>query len=264
MNHEQILRIIELCKTVEKQGFDPFNVDVKASLTMLKQYLPHWKELDELLLDMEAIRKITGLLRLQGEWIRHRVSTLYVEPLLVELKLKMLPDEKLASILLRSFHPIVSVDQISAARMRQALDYWQKLAPLKERMANLLAEQSLEPGSITFDELLDMHVLSNEEFDDGLQDLWQELRQLKSGFEKGRVPYWEFVVAGSYEDTSRRAYLTAFLVSEGYARMEVDPLKEEIYVIPNERQLTPPNGVLPRSVVTTFDKESWAKMRRRG
>lgn len=260
LSYEQIMRIIDLCKAVEKEGFDPFNVDVKSSLRTLKKYLPQWKELDELLLDMEAIRRIAGLIRLQGEWIKHRVSTLYVDPLLVELKLKILSEEKLASIFLQSLHPIVSLNQISPAKVKQALDYWNSLLPLKERMIALLGDTSIEPGSLSFDELIRLEVLSEEEFNDNLQKLWSELLEKRSQYTEGKILYWEFIASDSYEGSVRRAYLTSFLVSEGYAAMEVDPLKETIYVVPNEEQKLPPKNALPRSIAVTFDNESWQKI----
>ncbi|MFQ5969249.1 MAG: hypothetical protein ACE5J2_01965 [Nitrososphaerales archaeon] len=260
LSYEQIMRIIDLCKVVEKQGFDPFNVDVKSSLRTLKKYLPHWKELDELLLDMEAIRRITGLIRLQGEWIKHRVSTLYVDPLLVELKLKILSEETLASIFLKSLHPIVSLDQISPAKVKQALDYWNSLLPLKERMIALSRDTSLELGSISFDELIRLKLLSEEEFNDNLQKLWSELLEKRSKYREGKIPYWEFIASESYEDSVRRAYLTSFLVSEGYAAMEIDPLGETIYIVANDEQKLPPKNAFPRSIAVTFDNECWQKI----
>jgi len=260
MSYEQIVRIIELCRAVEKEGFDPFKVDVKASLTTLKRYLPQWEEIDELLLDMEAIRRITELIRLQGEWIKHRVSTLYVDPLLVELKLKMLPEEKLAQMLLQSFHPIASLEQISPARVRQALDYWNRLAPLKDRMIKLMGDREFDLGTISLDDLLKMEVLSEKEFNDSMQSLWQEMLGERTGYNDSRIPYWKFVARESYEDSVRRAYLTAFLVSDGYARMEVDPLKEVVYIIPNERQQKPPEKAMPRSIAISLDSENWQKL----
>ncbi|MFQ5920635.1 MAG: hypothetical protein ACE5JV_01295 [Nitrososphaerales archaeon] len=262
LSYEQIVRIIELCRAVEKEGFDPFKVDIRSSLRTLKRYLPRWKEADELLLDMEAIRRLAELIRLQGEWIKHRVSTLYVDPLLVELKLKMLPEEKLAGILLQSLHPIVSLNQVSPAKLTQALDYWNRLAPLKERMAKLLAETSLELDTISHDDLVGMEVLSEKEFNDNMQGLWQELLERSKSHADGKVPYWEFIAGEdeSYEDSVRRAYLTTFLVSEGYARMEIDPLEESIHLLANERQQEPPREALPRSIVVSFDSGSWQEL----
>ncbi|MEE9134993.1 MAG: hypothetical protein V3U25_03985 [Nitrososphaerales archaeon] len=260
LSYEQIMRIIELCKAVEKEGFDPFNVDVESSLTTLKKYLPNWKELDELLLDMEAVRRITGLVRLQAEWIKHRVSALYVDPLLVELKLKMLPEDKLASIFMRSLHPIVNLNQISPAKVKEALDYWNRLAPLKERMAKLQGDRSIEAGHLTFEELVKMEVLGEEEFNDSLQKLWEELLQRRSEFAKDKIPYWEFIGSELYEDSVRRAYLMTFLVSDGYVEMEIDPLEEAIYIVPNQHQKLPPKEALPRSIAVTLDSGSWQKI----
>ena len=259
LNYEEIIRIIELCKAVEKEGFDPFNIDVNSSLRTLKNYLPQWKKLDELLLDIEALRGITGLIRLQAEWIKHKASTLHVDPFLVELKLKMLSEETLASILMQSIHPIVSLNQISPDKIIQALDYWNRLPLIKDRIGKLNGDTLIETEYLTVEELIKMKVLSLEEFDAGLQILWDELLQKRTEFIENKIPYWEFIGSKSYEDSVRRAYLTSFLVSEGYAGMEVDPLKELIYIIPNEQRRSPPEDMLPRSIAVTFDNESWQR-----
>jgi len=47
------------------------------------------------LLDAEALNRIAAIVRLQGDWLKHRASSLYIDPILVELKIRMLEPERL-------------------------------------------------------------------------------------------------------------------------------------------------------------------------
>ena len=86
---EELLRIIDLCRTVMRRGVDPFEVDIMRALKTLKTHLPGWNHLDDLLLDAEALNQLASIIRLQGEWIRHRASLLYVDPVMIELKIRL-------------------------------------------------------------------------------------------------------------------------------------------------------------------------------
>lgn len=251
--YEELLRIIDLCRTVERRGADPFGVDIRATLEKLKTYLPHWELLDELLLDVEALNQLSAIVKLQGDWVRYRSSSLYIDPLLVELKIRMLEDHKLGEIYLESWHPIVALDQIFPKRLREALDYWNLLLPLEERFLEV-PPISGELGRLSLEELVELKIFSATEFEDLLQRLWNELKSL------GKVSYWYFVCAETFYETVERAYLTSFLVTECYAELETRPLEEEIYLIPKDK----PEGVLSRkvsSVPIALDWDRWEKIR---
>ena len=55
---EDILRVIELCRSVEKSSANPFDVDIREKISLLKKHLPEWHFLDELLLDSEAMLEL--------------------------------------------------------------------------------------------------------------------------------------------------------------------------------------------------------------
>jgi len=55
MKLDELFRQINFCKTIQKEGTVPFDLDVKKFLETLKQYLKKWKRLDDLLIDAEAI-----------------------------------------------------------------------------------------------------------------------------------------------------------------------------------------------------------------
>ena len=76
-------------------------------------------------------------------------------------------------------------------------------------------------------------MLSDKEFSDELNTYWQELKVCVSNKgTDGKIHYWDFIGADTYEQTVQRAFLTSFLVTYGYATLEIDRLEEEIFIKP--------------------------------
>lgn len=256
-DRERLLRIISLCLSVERKGSNPFEVEVKEALETLRKYLPYWKAFEDLTLDAETLNKISSIVRLQGSWIKHRSSSLFVDPLLIELKIKMLEPSKLANIFRKSFHPIVEMDRLSQRRVREAIDYWNQLLSLEERLMKL-PEPSSNLGFTSIEELIKSRILSEESFNDLLQRFWLELKMKAA--EGGRIPYWNFIYAPSYEETVFRAYLTSFLLTYGFATMEIDRLDEESFLIP---RVEPKEISLKEQMVSlpiSIDYDLWKEM----
>ncbi|MCL4436716.1 MAG: hypothetical protein M1503_09595 [Thaumarchaeota archaeon] len=185
------------------------------------------------MLDVEALSQIASIIHLQKKWIAYRASSLYVDPLVVELKIRLAPQNKLAEALEKSWHPIVSLQHITPQRLIEAMDYWNNLRTLKERLATLPSGELLEPGSFDIEELVKLQLVSEEEFKDRLDDLQKELSERITTSEEGggnRIRYEDFVYVPDFKETILRAYLTAFLISEGEAFLQVDPLEEEAYL----------------------------------
>ena len=78
MKFDELFRLIHFCKTIEKEGTDPFDLDVKRFLETLKRYYTKWKSLDDLLVDAEAIAELAKIIELQGKWIKDRASSFYI------------------------------------------------------------------------------------------------------------------------------------------------------------------------------------------
>jgi len=49
-------------------------VDVPQKLQVLKRLLPQWKLLDELLMDAEALKELSLMVKLQSDWVKRRAS----------------------------------------------------------------------------------------------------------------------------------------------------------------------------------------------
>ncbi len=235
---------------------------MKKALEIVRKYLPEWKLPEDFNLDAEALNQLSNIIRLQEEWLKHQSSQLYVDPLLIEVKVRTLEGDALAEAFMRSWHPIVTLEQLSLGRIKEAVEYWNQLAPLEERWRKLPQPPRLDFKLTTIDELIRLRLLTEVRFNGVMNLLWQELKEKAKG--TGKVDYWDFVVADTYEGTVTRAYLTSFLVTYGYAALEVLPLEEEAFIIPFQepRQgLTKEQSV---SIPLSMDYETWMKMRRKG
>lgn len=260
LEREELLRIISLCLTVERRGIDPFEVDVKKALETVRRHLPGWELPEDFKLDVETLSQITKVIQLQGEWLKHRSSSLYVDPLLIEFKIKMLDADSLADIFIRAWHPIVEIEQLSPGRVKEAIDYWNHLAPIDERWKKPPHPPQLPPGSTTVDDLIRLGLLSEMSFNEALQLLWEELTERAKG--EGRVEYWDFIFADAYEDTVVRAYLTSFLITYGYAALDVKPLEGEAFLTPQQKPREGTRKGRAVSVPLTIDREEWERVRR--
>jgi hypothetical protein len=170
----------------------------------------------------------------------------------------MLNRESLARLFLKVWYPIVEMEQISPHSLSEAIKYWRSLLPLNERWTKI-AFMKTELGVTSREELIKQHIMAEEAFAAELETLWRELRHKVGGNEK--IPYWDFVGADSYEETIRRAYMTSFLVTYGYATFEVHRLEEEIFIVPFSK----PHSLLGKkqvvSVPVSVSVEEWRRWR---
>jgi len=88
--------------------------------------------------------------------------------------------------------------------------------------------------------------------------LWRELKEAVGA--EGKTDYWDFVGAESYRETLRRAYLTSFLVTYGYATLEIQPLEEKIFLKPNETPVSKTDAQ-PFSFPIPVNYERWRQWR---
>lgn len=208
---------------------NPFEVDIREKLLMLKKHLPEWALIDVMLKDSEALQQLVQIVKLQDQWIKHRASSLYIDPLLLELKIRLLTREDLADSFVKCWHPVAQVDQLTPRGLERAFTYWRELVPMSERFKDEFGNYAVAPGQMDFEELQSLNIFSKEEFETRLSAIHRELVE-KSG--NGETDYRQFVRAQTFEETAVRAYLMAFVVTEGRASIRVDPLTEEIFLSP--------------------------------
>jgi hypothetical protein len=257
-SEEHLQRIIDVCKSIEERGLDPFAVDVEDLIEVVRDLFPEWESIDEYSLDSEAVNRLASVIKLQSDWIKHRSSSLYTDPFLIEEKLRKLSRETLARLFLNTWHPIIEMEQISPYSLIEAIKYWQALLPLDERWTKTGALKT-ELGSTTRNALIAQRILAEQAFAEELETFWQELKQ-KAGKE-GKILYWDFVGADTYEETSKRAYMTSFLVTYGYATLEIHRLEEETFIVPfsKPRSLVGEKQVV--SVPVSVSYEEWKQWR---
>lgn len=256
LGREELQRITVMLTSVEERGFDPFLINVEDVITVLRQYFPEWELPEDLVLDAETIQHLASVIKMQSEWVKHRSTSLYTDPFLLEEKIRRLSREQLASIFLKSWHPTVELEQISPHSMMQAIQYWNELIPMDERWQKTTYTET-EMGVTSREALIEQRVLAEKMFSEELETFWQELTQ-KVG-ENEKIKYWDFIGADTFDQTVQRAYLTSFLVTYGYATLEIDRLEEEIFIKPYQKPIRLDGKKQVMSVPVPISFDDWVK-----
>jgi hypothetical protein len=153
--------------------------------------------------------------------------------MLLELKIRLLSKDDLVDSLVRCWHPVAQIDQLTPRGLEKAFVYWRDLVPFSERFRETLGGAGQGPGEINYEALVGMEIFTKQQFESRLGSIQQELVERVAGDKKnGEIDYREFIRAGSFEETAVRAYLVAFLVTEGTASLRIDPLTEQITLFP--------------------------------
>jgi hypothetical protein len=262
LGREKLQRIINTCKSVEERSLDPFLIDVKENINEVKEYFPEWTIPEDLCLDAETIHHVASVIKLQGEWVKHRSTSLYTDPFLLEEKLTRLTKAEIVETFVKAWHPTIELEQISIHSLKEALNYWEALLPMNERWKETPPTE-VEIGSATREELVQERILRDRAFSEELENFWQELKnRVQEKGEKGRIRYWSFVGAEAYEETVHRAFMTSFLITYGYATLEVYPLEEEIFIKPHEKLQAKTAKDQLVSIPIAVPAEDWMKWKR--
>ncbi len=206
---------------------NPFEIDIREKLLVLKQHFPDWNAIDVMLKDSEAMSQLVAIVKLQDQWLKHRASALYIDPLLLELKIQLISKEELAESFAKCWHPIAQLDQLTARGLEKAFVYWRELVPFSERFKDQFGNFGQETGSIGLEELESLSIFTREEFEGRLKAINDELVQRSNGKE---IDYRDFIKGSDPEETALRGYLIAFVITEGKATLRIDPLTEQIFL----------------------------------
>ncbi|MEM2104489.1 MAG: hypothetical protein QW717_06335 [Candidatus Bathyarchaeia archaeon] len=262
IGREKLHSIIEMCKNVEERSLDPFLIDVEEILSVVREFFPGWRQPEDLCLDAETINRLASVIRLQSEWVKHRSTSLYTDPFLLEEKIKRLEKEEIVKAFLEAWRLIVELEQVSPNSLKEAVKYWESLQPLKDRW-KLIPAPEMKGEVATWEELVNLKILGDKTFTEQMETFWNELKKMAAEkSEKGRIRYWDFIGAETYEETIRRAFMTSFLVTYGYATLEVHPLEMEIYIKPFEKQRKKIAKKQSVSIPIAITPEDWKKWRK--
>jgi hypothetical protein len=235
LGKEKLQRIIEMCIAIENHAVDPFTLNINEIIQVVKEYFPDWQQAEELNLDSEALHHLASVIKIQSEWVKQRSSALYTDPFLLEEKIKQMDKLQMANIFLRAWHPIVEKEQLTLHTIAEGLRYWEALAPLGNRWRGFDAQQ-VAIGSTSRNELVEQRVLSDVEFSEELDHIWQELKAKETANPEIKISYWDFIGEDTYEQTVQKAFLTSFLVTYGYATLEIDRMEDTITIKPYQTQ----------------------------
>jgi hypothetical protein len=249
-----------MCAAIEAHAVDPFMLDVDDIIKIVKEYFPNWEQPEDFNLDSEAIHHLASVIKLQSEWVKHRSTSLYTDPFLLEEKITQASKDELMGLFLKAWHPLVELEQISIHSLAGAMRYWDSLVPLKERWKEL-AVPEVAVGTATRDELIKQRIFVDKAFSEELENYWQELKEKVKGHE-GKMRYWDFVGAETYEETVQRAFLASFLITYGYATLEIYPLEEEIFIKPFETPMAQIAAQQSVSIPIAVTFENWQKWKR--
>lgn len=262
LGREKLQRIIDTCRSVEERSLDPFLIDVDSNIGTVKEYFPEWKVPEDLCLDAETLHKIASVVKLQSEWVKHRSTSLYTDPFLLEEKLKRMDKTEIARTFLKAWHPLIEWEQLSLHSLSEAMRYWNSLIPLDERWKETPPTE-VATGSMTREELVRQRILRDQAFSEELEDFWHELQTATAERgENGKIRYWDFIGAESYSETVDRAFMTSFLVTYGYATLEIYPLEEETFLLPFEKQIVRSGKTQLVSVPISVSSSDWQKWKR--
>jgi len=262
LGKERLERIIEMCVAIESRNAEPFTLDIDEIIKIVKEYFPHWQHPDELKLDSEALHHLATVIKMQSEWVKQRSNALYTDPFLLEEKILQTRREQMVDVFLHAWNPLVEFEQISLNTLAQGLLYWEALAPIGERWKEFEASQVVNSFA-SREELIKQRVLSDKEFSVELDVYWDELKACVSNRgQDGKILYWNFIGADTYEQTVQRAFLTSFLVTYGYATLEIDRLEETVFLLPYEQPRTELLTQQSTSVPIAISCEDWQKWRR--
>jgi hypothetical protein len=256
---EKLERVIEMMKGIEAHVVDPFLLNVDEIIRIVQEYFPSWDLPEELNLDAQAIHHLASVIKLQSEWVKQRSTSLYTDPFLLEEKIAQKSKSEILDAFLVAWHPTVEMEKLTLGSLADALLYWEALTPIKDRWEQPDA-QEVQTGIASRNDLIEADILRDEAFSSELERYWEELKQ-RAATKEGKLFYMDWVSGETYEETVHRAYLTSFLVTYGYATLEINALEEEIFVSP----LSEPDSKMNKqafSVPIAVSFDSWQKWKR--
>lgn len=245
--------VINLCKMVQSGKIEPFDIDFDYVMSIIKKHYPKIKDFKNFCLDAEALKELSLVLERQNQWIEHKSTTLYKDPFMLSQSLMTLDIGAIADLFLKSWHPLVEMEQMSARTLAESLSYWGELIPFAERWQDNIVEER-ETGTATRDEARLLGIIPDEGFTEIIEAFWSELgERVGPG---GRIDYWDWIGVDTYEKTVYRAYLTVFMVGYGYANTEWNKMMEETTIMHNIEPRPDP-GRDKISLPVMVDYEEW-------
>ncbi|MDW7977211.1 MAG: hypothetical protein RMH74_00230 [Candidatus Caldarchaeum sp.] len=222
---EELEKLISLCESVAKTGADPYSVDVKNMLMKLRSIVEKADNTELLVLDAETIYRIATVIALQHKWLKDRASSLLIDAQTIALKVLEADKKSLAHAFASSWRPIVSAEQLTLGMVVSGLEYFLSL-PTRGPRPSMGDQAGLEgvSGDAAWN-YSERGLIEND-----IKRLHGEMLDMRD--EEGVVDYKTFVFKDGVEKVFERAYITAFILSEGLAEASKNPLTGQIKLRP--------------------------------
>ncbi|MEM2051983.1 MAG: hypothetical protein QW614_03400 [Candidatus Caldarchaeum sp.] len=202
-------------------------MDVKAMLAKLRPIVEAAKDAELLTLDAETLYRIALVVALQHKWLKDKASSLLVDTQLIALKILSADKKSLAQAFVLSWRPIMSAEQLTRGMVAIGLEYFLSLPTRGPKQAVSVGEWFEADLQQALDTFNDRQRIERE-----LKKLYAEM--LASRDYKGEVDYVSFISKEGVGRMFERAYLTAFIVSEGLADAVKNPITGKITLKPFE------------------------------
>jgi len=223
---EQLKARIRTIKRIIEERKDPFTVDISSLLDDLRFFLEKYGE-KILHLDAEAIENIVMLLVEQEEWLKMESQLLGLSSLAALMTLRKAPLKKIASIFLAAWIPQVYRDHLTLREIKRGLKYIEAFRRLPKK-PKVGEEDTL--GLVNEKFLKYLGIIGEKDFKKKLSEY---ALKIASQLEKNsRIEYWDAIIdENDYRKTVENALLLSHLISRGNLAIEIDPLKEKIFIV---------------------------------
>jgi hypothetical protein len=208
---DQLREGIDACKQALRGEVLPHEVDTWALWELLSGLSERITDTGDHLLYASLMRHLVATIRLQCEWLRYEADELYVDSDAARGKIASLPLSDLVSMFLRSYHPLMEIEQINNKALTMGREHWR-------RLGGEHSEDEELPGEFlryTLDSDAGRSVLNQPQFGELLDSVNSELSQAAG--EEG-MGYGEFITrqgSSGFEEAVTRGYIVSFLISQG-------------------------------------------------
>jgi len=225
MKREELYnRLIELSKKVLEGKIDPLEINLKRYLEQLEVLIDEIRNTGDLLKDSKALHGLITILYNQYKILKTRGLGLYLEPILIQLRVQQLTIKEISDLIRSIWTPTVEIEQVNNALLELATTYYitfkkfiEEKSELKMevKMKNLAKEDFVIPLSIR----------------EKLNKLFNELLQESKG---NWIDYYSFIHKVG-ESCVERAYLLSFLITDGKVDFIYKKFENKAYIRPSRR-----------------------------